>query len=129
MNITQIKETCLYIQDLESAKEFYHGKLGFEIINEQEGAHVFFKAGTSVLLCFVPEVSKTKTSPPPHFAYGHQHIAFEVEKELYEEWKIKLQALDIKIIKEQTWGNGLKSFYFLDPADHVLEIVPKGVWE
>lgn len=129
MNIKQIKETCLYIQNLESAKDFYHRKLGFNIINEQEGSHIFFKVGSSVLLCFIPEVSKAKISPPPHFAYGHQHIAFEVEKDAYEEWKNKIQVSGIKIIQEQTWKNELKSFYFLDPENHVLEIVPKGIWE
>ena len=129
MQISQIKETCLYVEDLKAAKAFYHQKLGFAVISEVEGSHIFFRVGSSVLLCFIPEVSKLKTSPPPHFAFGHQHIAFEVAPSEYEEWKDRIQSLGIEIIQEQLWKNNLKSFYFLDPENHVLEIVPKGVWD
>lgn len=129
MEITQIKETCLYVQNLSKAKTFYHDKLGFPIINEVAGSHLFFRTGASVLLCFIPEVSKAKESPPPHFAYGPQHIAFEVGAAAYEYWKVKITDLGIRIIQEQSWKNNLKSFYFHDPEGHVLEIVPKGVWE
>src|SRR5690606_40674174 len=67
--------------------------------------------GTSVLLCFNPETSKEKDNPPPHFAYGHQHIAFEVLPEEYNLWKTKIQKLGIEIIQEQQWKNNLQSFY------------------
>lgn len=129
MDITQIKETCLYVRDLKASKDFYHHKLAFEVIGEVEGNHIFFRVGSSVLLCFIPETSKEKKSPPPHFAYGNQHIAFEVAPEQYLEWKTKVLELGIEIIQEQEWKNNLKSFYFLDPDNHVLEIVPRGIWD
>lgn len=129
MEITQIKETALYMEDLDAAKEFYHGKLGFPIINEVPKNHLFLRAGNSVLLCFNPDVSKIKEQPPPHFAIGNQHIAFEVAPEDYEKWKNKILRSGITIIQEQSWKNNLHSFYFRDPANHVLEIIPKGIWE
>ncbi len=129
MEITQIKEICLYVRDLAASKEFYQGKLAFEVIVEVENSHIFFRAGKSVLLCFLPEISKAKESPPPHFAYGHQHIAFEVHPEQYLQWKKRIEALEIEIIQEQKWKNNLKSFYFLDPDKHVLEIIPTGIWD
>ena len=129
MQITQIKETCLYVANLDATEAFYHGKLGFEVISKVENSHVFFRAGKSVLLCFIPETSKAKESPPPHFAYGNQHIAFEVSPEEYGDWKKKIESLDIQIIQEQEWKGVLKSFYFLDPDKHVLEIIPEGVWD
>src|SRR5690554_6332434 len=115
MEITQIKETCLYVHDLTASKKFYHGKLGFEVIAEEDRNHIFFRAGKSVLLCFNPEMSKVKKSPPPHFAFGKQHIAFEVLPEQYQECKSKIRSLGIEIIQEQEWKNNLESFYFLDP--------------
>jgi catechol 2,3-dioxygenase-like lactoylglutathione lyase family enzyme len=129
MQITQIKETCLYIQDLELARDFYHQKLGFKVISMVEGRHVFFRAGSSVLLCFVPEKTKQEKTLPSHFAFGKQHIAFEVEQADYLEWKKKIQELGIEILHEQKWKNNLFSFYFHDPEGHVLEIVPKGIWD
>jgi catechol 2,3-dioxygenase-like lactoylglutathione lyase family enzyme len=76
----------------------------------------------------LPEVTKAETSLPPHFAVGHQHIAFEVKQEDYEASKQKIVAADIHITHVQTWKNG-ESFYFEDPFGHVLEIVPVGIWE
>lgn len=129
MNICKIKETCLYIQDLDLAKAFYHKKLGFPVISQVAKSHIFFRAGTSVLLCFIPESSREKASPPPHFAYGKQHIAFEVKSADYLLWKKKIVENEIEVIQEQTWKKGLKSFYFHDPEGHLLEIIPEGMWE
>lgn len=127
--IIKIKETCLYIHDLEAAKSFYSEKLGFEIIHFQPQKHIFFRAGSSVLLCFNPDDSKQKTTPPPHFAEGNQHFAFEVEQADYEKCKARIESLKIPIIDKLVWKSGQESFYFNDPEGNVLEIVPVGVWD
>ena len=129
MNIKQIKETCIYMQDLDQAHNFYHGLLGLPIISRVEGKHIFFRAGISVLLCFNPEDSRNKKSPPPHFAKGKYHFAFEVAEADYLVEKQKLISNGVKITDEVEWRNGLKSCYFEDPAGNVLEIVPAGVWD
>jgi catechol 2,3-dioxygenase-like lactoylglutathione lyase family enzyme len=90
--------------------------------------HIFFKAGTSMLLCFLPEVTKAEQNLPPHFAYGKQHIAFEVSPEMYEKWQALIRRQKIKIIHYQHWKGDLYSFYFEDPNGHLLEIVPVGIW-
>jgi catechol 2,3-dioxygenase-like lactoylglutathione lyase family enzyme len=129
MNIRQIKETCIYVRDLDVTEKFYRETFGLELIAKIAGRHVFLRAGSSVLLCFDPEKTKTDTSLPPHFAYGPMHLAFEVEVQEYESWKIKIHEKNIPIIKEQVWKPGIQSFYFHDPDGHVLEIVPKGMWD
>ncbi len=127
-NIKGIKETCLYIHDLPAAKEFYHGLLGFPVIHFEKGKHIFFRTGASVLLCFNPDDSRTKSSPPPHFAEGNQHLAFEVNAGDYEKVKQSILQKGIRIIDTLVWGSGQESFYFNDPEGNVLEIVPEGVW-
>jgi catechol-2,3-dioxygenase len=129
MTITQIKETCIYSTDLAAMKSFYHDKLGLPVIGEAEGKHIFFKAGASVLLCFHPDDSRWKQSPPAHFATGKYHFAFEVPAETYEAHKAKIRSLGITITDEVQWKNNLRSFYFDDPAGNVVEIVPTGVWD
>ncbi|CAN5204751.1 glyoxalase/bleomycin resistance/extradiol dioxygenase family protein [soil metagenome] len=129
MKIKQVKETCLYIQDLNKIQDFYQRKLGLPVISRVENRHIFFRAGSSVLLCFIPETTKNETSLPPHFAYGKQHIAFEVAEEDYQSWLDKLKKENIEIIHQQPWKNNLTSCYFHDPEGHVLEIVPEGIWE
>lgn len=129
MEFTQIKETCLYVSDLDRTSAFYSGKLGLPIISRVEGRHLFFRAGSSVLLCFIAEATRHETQLPPHFAEGKQHLAFEVRQEDYERIKSAIENEDIRITHVQTWKNDLNSFYFEDPDGHVLEIVPPGIWD
>jgi catechol 2,3-dioxygenase-like lactoylglutathione lyase family enzyme len=129
MKINKIKETCLYVKNLEVTRKFYQECLGLEVIGKAENRHVFFRAGSSVLLCFNAEATSIDVSLPPHFAFGHMHLAFEVSREEYNEWKEKIRKENIRIIHEQVWKDNLKSFYFNDPDNHVLEIVQEGMWE
>ena len=130
MNFIKIKETCLYVHDLELARRFYHEILKLPVINYEVGKHIFFRLGSSVLLCFNPEDSKTKSLPPPHFAEGKQHLAFEVSVADYESTKEELRAKGIQLTDEVTWKSGARSFYFEDFEGNVLEILPdEGMWD
>ncbi len=129
MNIRQVKETCIYVKDLEQTQTFYEQVLDLPLIAKKPGRHVFFRAGTSVLLCFIPAASTRETELPPHFAKGPSHLAFEVEVPQYEDWKQKVALAGIDIIHEQSWGDGFLSFYFHDPDGHLLEIVQQGMWD
>ena len=93
----KIKETCLYFDDLNAAKHFYHETLGLPVINFVAGKHLFLQAGGSVLLIFNPTDSKTKISPPPHFGNGKLHFAFEVAAGNYEEVKADIISKGILI--------------------------------
>ncbi|MBX2944557.1 MAG: VOC family protein [Cyclobacteriaceae bacterium] len=129
MKFLKIKETCLYVNDLEQARKFYSEILELPVIGYAAGKHLFFQAGSSVLLLFNPEDSKSKTSPPAHYGAGKQHFAFEVSSVEYEKAKLWVLSKGIKIIDEVTWKEGVRSFYFEDPEGNVLEIVPNnGVW-
>ena len=128
MKFTQIKETCLYVSDLEKTKSFYCNKLGLELISLVKGRHVFFRAGTSVLLCFIAETTKDEKTLPPHFASGQIHLALEVEIGNYDNCKENISLAGIKIEHEEEWGNDFRSFYFRDPDNHLLEVVQKGMW-
>ena len=130
MKFIKIKETCLYVRDLEQIKEFYNEILELPIINYEPKKHIFFRLGSSVLLCFNPEDSRQKVSPPGHYGGGKQHIAFEVPMANYEKAKAEIIAKGIKVIDEVEWKGEVKSFYFEDPAGNILEIVPdKGIWD
>jgi len=130
MKIQAIKETCIYSSNLEEMKTFYAEKLGLPVIGYIQHKHIFFRAGSSVLLCFNPEDSALKESPPAHYANGKIHFAFEVLDGEYEQTKMELIEKGILITDEITWKSGKKSFYFEDPVGNVLEIVPDaGIWE
>lgn len=125
--IRQIKETCLYVKDLDRSKAFYHEKLGLPLISHTPGRHIFFRAGTSVLLCFLSDATKNETRLPPHHGDGNLHFAFEVDPKDYQGAKAFVESNNITIEQEVDWG-GLMSFYFRDPDNHLVEIVMHDIW-
>ena len=128
MEFKSIKETALYVTNLEQSKHFYHHLLGLPVIVYVENQHVFFRAGESVLLCFNAAHSKVKKELPPHFGEGNLHFAFECLDGDYEKWKTILEKNGIEIEQEVVWNAGRKSFYFRDPDQHSVEIVQSGLW-
>jgi catechol 2,3-dioxygenase-like lactoylglutathione lyase family enzyme len=129
MRFLKIKETCLYVRDLERARTFYQQVLELPLIGYLEGKHVFFQAGASVLLLFNPDDSRNKTSPPAHYGEGKQHVAFEVPLKDYERAREWINSKGIAITEEVTWPSGKQSFYFEDSEGNVLEILPDtGIW-
>ncbi len=129
MNFIKIKETCLYVQNLEQVRTFYEQKLGLPIISYLPGKHLFYKVGSSVLLMFNPDDSSQKQHPPAHFARGKQHFALEVASSDYETVKQEFLRKGITITDVVKWPLGGESFYFEDPAGNVVEIVPdKDIW-
>ncbi len=127
LDITSVKEVGLYVKDLDRSKAFYHDLLGFPVISHVPNRHVFFRAGDTVLLCFIAETTK-KDQLIGHYAEGKQHIAFEAKEGEYEAWKDFLKANDIELLKEITWGNGKLSVYFEDPDGHMLEVIENKLW-
>jgi catechol 2,3-dioxygenase-like lactoylglutathione lyase family enzyme len=128
MKISRIKETCLYVKDLERTRTFYQDSLGLGLISKVEGRHIFFRAGSSVLLCFVAEKTEQEKDLPPHGAYGRIHFAFEVEKDAYNDALQTIEQSGIEILHHHTWKAGLRSFYFSDPDGHLVEIIEEGIW-
>lgn len=129
MNFTQIKETCLYVHDLDLTKAFYAQILSLPVIGEVTGRHVFFRVGSSVLLCFKASLTKESKNLPPHYGEGQLHLAFECAPADYDLWKMKLTQAHVALEHEQTWPHGKKSCYFRDPDHHLLEIVMPGIWD
>lgn len=129
MNILSIKETCIYVKDLERTKDFYLGKLGLPLISLVKNRHVFFRAGNSVLLCFIAEETEKEKELPPHGAAGVIHFALEVSREEYPSALLQIKSSGIDILHEHSWKNNLHSFYFHDPDGHLVEIIEQGLWE
>ena len=128
MNIVSIKETCIYVNDLERTQEFYN-KLGLSTIAFVANRHVFFRAGSSVLLCFIADQTLKEQDLPPHGAKGTIHFAFEVNAGDYEGAFQQIKNAGIQILHEHFWKRGIRSFYFHDPDFNLVEIIEQGLWE
>jgi catechol 2,3-dioxygenase-like lactoylglutathione lyase family enzyme len=90
---------------------------------------VFFRAGNSVLLCFLAQETEKEKELPPHGAHGVIHFAFEVSKEEYQAALLQIKASGINILHEHSWKNDIHSFYFHDPDENLVEIIEQGLWD
>src|SRR5690606_29428438 len=93
----QIKETCLYVKDLEATKTFYEEILGLKVLHYKPDRHIFFRIGKDVLLFFNAAATATDEDMPQHFGGGQQHVAFECSAVEYSHWKSYLSSKGIAI--------------------------------
>lgn len=128
MNFKNVKEVSLYVQDLERSRLFYEQKLKMKVVSLKEGRHLFLKAGSTVLLCFLAKATVQDQTLPPHGGNGEIHIAFEVAKQDYQSTRAAIEAEGIEIIQDFKWGENLESFYFRDPDGHLLEVIEEKMW-
>lgn len=124
-----ILETCLYVDDLERAEEFYRTTLGLQAFARVDGRHLFFRCGSSVFLLFNPAASrKPEGGVPSHGALGPGHVAFGVSEDQLEPWRRHLLARGVEIEAEVSWPGGGRSLYFRDPAGNCLELATPATW-
>ncbi|MGH2749466.1 MAG: VOC family protein [Actinomycetota bacterium] len=121
-----ILETVLYC-DSSNEKEtvaFYRNDLRLP----QKAEMAFRVSEAQVLLVFNVEHSSLQEVPPAHGARGRGHACFVVPVDRYEDWKAHLDDRGVDIVREIEWPNGVRSFYFHDPAGNVLEIADGDLW-
>ena len=126
--IRRVVESCLYAEDLDAAEAFYRDVLGLRVAVREEGRHVFFQAGDSMLLVFRPEATRRGITLPAHGADGQVHIALGIAAEEHDAWRDRLTAHGVAIEHEETWPRGGRSIYFRDPAGNSLELITPQVW-
>ena len=127
MKFTKIVETCIYSSELKEMKDFYMNKLGLDFVSEENGRHLFLKAGKSMLLIFNPESTLNDSISifPIHGAITPPsivHFALEINTADYEKWKDLLSKKQINIERELKIGNS-RSVYFRDPSGNVVELI------
>lgn len=132
LQATHILETCLYVDDLTAAEDFYTRVFGLKRISRVEGRHVFFRCGDGVFLLFNPEAtsqpSDSASSVPAHGARGAGHVAFAMRREDIDAWRERLRRNDVEIEKEMAWPGSGYSIYFRDPAGNSVELATPKTW-
>ncbi|MFP4542329.1 MAG: VOC family protein [Opitutales bacterium] len=129
-----VLETCLYVDDLEAAREFYVRVLGAKDFSGQAGSHVFLRLGGSLLFLFRPDASEVPTPPekglaiPTHGARGPGHVAFAIAPADFDFWKGRLEEEGVPIERRIDWPNGARSLYFRDPGGNSLELAERTLW-
>ena len=131
--INDLKETALYVNDLQRAMTFYRDVLGLTTLVADTRFCAFDVAGKHILLLFSRGSSVEATELPggvipPHDASGQIHTAFAVDAAELPAWESHLAAQGIEILSRVMWPRGGQSIYFRDPDGHLLELLTPGVW-
>jgi catechol 2,3-dioxygenase-like lactoylglutathione lyase family enzyme len=131
--LQDLKETALYVDDLQRAKSFYQDIVGLQTLFEDARFCALDVAGSHVLLLFTRGGSLETThlpggAIPPHDGAGPLHTAFAVDRQELPEWEAHLQSHGVEILSRVTWPRGGQSIYFRDPDGHLLELLTPGVW-
>ena len=126
MRLERILETVLYYSSgqEEELAQFYGEVLGLRAVGR---SGLTFRVGDGLLLLFDADLSSAQSRPPPHGARGAIHTCFVAPADEYEGWKQRLAEAGT-ILQENAWDNGVRSFYFHDPAGNVLEIADGDLW-
>ena len=129
-----VLEAALYVDDLDAAERFYAGLLGLPVVLKQPGRHVFFRAGSTIVLAFIAEATRQPAPEsafpvPVHGAEGAGHICFAAEAAELDAWKAHLQAAGRVIEADFHWPNGARSLYLRDPAGNAVEFAEPKLWE
>lgn len=129
----ELKETALYVDDVERAMRFYRDVLGFSVLARDERFAAMDVAGRHVLLLFLRGGALLETSLPggmipAHDGAGPMHAGFAVAAADLREWESKLVEKGVEIISRMDWPRGGRSIYFRDPDGHLLELLTPGVW-
>lgn len=129
MRVSDILETCLYVDDLPRAERFYTQVLGLVFVSRQDGRHVFLRSGQRMLLLFNPLGSRHSDDQiPAHGAFGPGHLAFGVREADLPAWRVQLEEAGIEIERVIDWPGGGRSLYFRDPAGNSLELATPKIW-
>jgi catechol 2,3-dioxygenase-like lactoylglutathione lyase family enzyme len=122
-----VLETVLYYSSgqEEELAQFYGEVLGLRAVGR---GGLTFRVGQGLLLLFDRDRSVLQSKPPPHGASGSIHTCFVAAADDYESWRTRVADNAVPIVEEIEWGNGVKSFYFRDPAGNVLEIADGDPW-
>jgi catechol 2,3-dioxygenase-like lactoylglutathione lyase family enzyme len=127
-------ESALYATDLAAAERFYGTILGLDVIARQEGRHVFFAVGRSVLLIFNPDATDhppaadARFPVPGHGARGAGHYCFSVAGPALDATRAHLEAHGMEIEADFCWPGGARSIYVRDPAGNSVEFAETALW-
>ena len=129
--LSGVLEAALYVNDLDAAEGFYAGTLGLERILRVDGRHVFFRAGETIVLCFIAEATQHPPAEgalpvPPHGAQGAGHLCFAASD--LDNIRGHLSAQGIAIEADFHWPHGPRSIYVRDPAGNSVELAEPKLW-
>jgi len=131
--VTAVLETCLYLDDLERASQFYEDLFGWKRMDGDYRFRAYGVAPASVLLLFKRGATAQPVSTPGGVIPAHDgvsggHIAFSIPAADWDAWLRRLEEHGITVERIVRWPRGGQSLYFRDPEQNLVELATPGLW-
>ena len=126
-------EAALHVEDPGRSARFYQDIFGFRKIKGDDRFVALRITSAQVLLLFrkggtLEPVRVPGGVIPPHDGEGRLHLAFTISAADWNPWQEHLRARGVAIESVVNWGPGLRSLYFRDPDEHLVELATPGLW-
>ncbi len=131
--LRRVLETCLYVDDIARARDFYERIVGLEP-GFKDDRMVSYRVGDTMLLVFLrgattAPVEMRSGTIPPHDGAGPAHFALSIEAGTQDEWSSHLEAHGVAVESTVRWpGSDALSLYFRDRDGHLVELATPGLW-
>lgn len=114
-----LRHVALFVADLEACVDFYTRLIGMEIEWQPDPDNIYLTSGTDNLA-----LHRWQGESMPA-AQALDHIGFVMPTmEAVDEWQAFLLAHNVKVVKPvKTHRDGARSFYCLDPAGTLVQII------
>jgi catechol 2,3-dioxygenase-like lactoylglutathione lyase family enzyme len=132
--LTGVLETCLYVEDLDRAIEFYVRIFGFAVMNRDDRFCAFNVAPRNVLLLFrrggtLSPIDTGHGAIPPHDGQGPLHMALAIPDGELATWQDWLAQAGVAVESTVHWPRGSVSLYFRDPDGNLIELATPRLWD
>ena len=111
MKLERVIETCLYVDNLDRAANFYEQVLGLSALTSDARFRAYDVGGKSVLLLFrrgatLETVRMPGGTIPPHDGHGPLHMAFAVAADELPKCEQRLRDQSVRPVPTAVPGNG-----------------------
>lgn len=110
-----LKETSLYVTDLEDAERFYEDVIGLKVARRDEALRSTFHYGDATLILFEAEAADVGSTEPGQVTFG-------IGRGVVAHWRERLREHGVSIVEDVTWPNGMQSIIFCDPAGNKIQL-------
>jgi catechol 2,3-dioxygenase-like lactoylglutathione lyase family enzyme len=115
--------TNLAVKDLERAKKFYEGTLGWKLVDQQADQVAVFEAGKSKIIAYVSDFAGTNKATAMTFSLGDR---LDGEVDALVKKGVKFEHYDMPGMTragEIHSGWGMKSAWFKDPDGNIISLM------
>lgn len=122
MRIELLKETTLYVSDLDVAESFYTDIVGLVVAERVKDQHSVLQFDDGILILFQTPTGSIENEGVPSGLRELRQLSFGISPADAASWRKHLQEYDIAIEAEFAWPNGAQSILFRDPSGNRIEL-------